>query len=98
MAVALVKKGDHINLAEKATLVGWTNHRVGAKFQWIQDVAFYDEFPCNVVGKALKKEKGKHTKRSDRQFWELPKTHTSVPNGANPSRSRRMGRFLTRDA
>jgi len=45
MAVALVKKGDHINLAEKATLVGWTNHRVGAKFQRIQDVAFYDEFP-----------------------------------------------------
>ena len=56
MAVALVKKGNHINLAEKAALVGWTNHRVRAKFQRIQDVAFYDEFPRNVVGKTLKKE------------------------------------------
>ena len=91
MAVALVKKGDHINLAEKDALVG-------AKFQRIQDVAFYADFPCNVVGKALKKEKGKHTKRSDRQFWELPETSTSVPDGANPARSGRMGRLLTHDA
>jgi hypothetical protein len=46
----------------------------------------------------LKKEKGKHTKRSDRQFWELPETRTRVPDGANPARSGRMGRLLTHDA
>lgn len=84
MAVTLVKKGDHINLAEKPTLVGWTNHRVGAKFQRIQDVAFYDEFPCNVVGKALKKEKGKHTKRSDRQFWEFRRPAQASPTVPTP--------------
>ncbi len=37
-------------------LVAWTNERVGAKFQRIQGVTFYDEFPRNVAGKTLKRE------------------------------------------
>ncbi len=37
-------------------LIAWTNERVGAKFQRIQGVAFYDEFPRNVAGKTLKRE------------------------------------------
>jgi acyl-CoA synthetase (AMP-forming)/AMP-acid ligase II len=37
-------------------LVRWTNDRVGAKFQRIRDVVFYDEFPRNVAGKTLKRE------------------------------------------
>jgi len=36
-------------------LVAWTNQRVGAKFQRIRDVLFYDEFPRNVAGKTLKR-------------------------------------------
>jgi acyl-CoA synthetase (AMP-forming)/AMP-acid ligase II len=42
--------------AEVDELVAWTNHRVGAKFQRIHDVLFYDEFPRNVAGKTLKRE------------------------------------------
>jgi acyl-coenzyme A synthetase/AMP-(fatty) acid ligase len=34
----------------------WTNARVGAKFQRIRDVVFYDEFPRNIAGKILKRE------------------------------------------
>lgn len=37
-------------------IVAWTNQRVGAKFQRIHGVAFYDEFPRNVAGKTLKRE------------------------------------------
>ncbi len=37
-------------------LIAWTNERVGAKFQRIRGVAFYDEFPRNVAGKTLKRE------------------------------------------
>jgi len=37
-------------------LVAWTNERVGAKFQRIRGVVFYDEFPRNVAGKTLKHE------------------------------------------
>jgi len=36
--------------------VAWTNARVGAKFQRIRGVEFYDEFPRNVAGKTLKRE------------------------------------------
>jgi acyl-CoA synthetase (AMP-forming)/AMP-acid ligase II len=36
-------------------LVDWTNERVGAKFQRIRDVVFYDEFPRNIAGKTLKR-------------------------------------------
>jgi acyl-coenzyme A synthetase/AMP-(fatty) acid ligase len=37
-------------------LIAWTNKRVGAKFQRIKDIMFYDEFPRNVAGKTLKRE------------------------------------------
>jgi len=37
-------------------LIAWTNARVDAKFQRIQDVVVYDEFPRNVAGKTLKRE------------------------------------------
>ncbi len=48
-----------LNAGQTATaeeLIAWTNERVGAKFQRIQGVAFYDEFPRNVAGKTLKRE------------------------------------------
>jgi acyl-CoA synthetase (AMP-forming)/AMP-acid ligase II len=48
-----------LNPGQTATpeeLIAWTNERVGAKFQRIQGVAFYDEFPRNVAGKTLKRE------------------------------------------
>jgi long-chain acyl-CoA synthetase len=41
---------------DEAGLIAWTNERVGAKFQRIHDVVFYDEFPRNVAGKTLKRE------------------------------------------
>lgn len=34
----------------------WVNARVGAKFQRVQSVLFYDSFPSNVAGKILKRE------------------------------------------
>jgi long-chain acyl-CoA synthetase len=37
-------------------LVSWANQRVGAKYQRIREVVFYDEFPRNVAGKTLKRE------------------------------------------
>jgi acyl-CoA synthetase (AMP-forming)/AMP-acid ligase II len=37
-------------------LVAWANSRVDAKFQRIQDVVVYEEFPRNVAGKTLKRE------------------------------------------
>ena len=36
-------------------LIAWTNARVDAKFQRIQDVVVYEEFPRNVAGKTLKR-------------------------------------------
>jgi acyl-CoA synthetase (AMP-forming)/AMP-acid ligase II len=41
---------------DEAELIAWTNERVGAKFQRIHGVVFYDEFPRNVAGKTLKRE------------------------------------------
>jgi acyl-CoA synthetase (AMP-forming)/AMP-acid ligase II len=41
---------------DRETLVAWTNARVGAKFQRIHEVVFYDEFPRNIAGKILKRE------------------------------------------
>jgi long-chain acyl-CoA synthetase len=40
---------------EADDLVAWTNQRVGAKFQRIREVLFYDEFPRNIAGKTLKR-------------------------------------------
>lgn len=37
-------------------LKAWVNQRVGAKFQRIQDVAIFKDFPRNVAGKILKRE------------------------------------------
>ena len=37
-------------------LIAWTNERVSAKFQRIQDVVVCAEFPRNVAGKVLKRE------------------------------------------
>jgi len=51
---AAVLNDDQTVSAE--VLIAWTNERVGAKFQRIQGVAFYDEFPRNVAGKTLKRE------------------------------------------
>jgi acyl-CoA synthetase (AMP-forming)/AMP-acid ligase II len=51
---AVVLAPDSSVAAEE--LVGWTNQRVGAKFQRIREVVFYDEFPRNVAGKTLKRE------------------------------------------
>lgn len=45
-------------------LRAWTNARVGAKFQRITDVVFYEEFPRNVAGKTLKREMRDRYKRS----------------------------------
>ncbi len=53
IAAVTLKEGQSVS---RDTLVGWTNDRVGAKFQRIQGVAFYDEFPRNVAGKTLKRE------------------------------------------
>jgi acyl-coenzyme A synthetase/AMP-(fatty) acid ligase len=53
--VAAVVVKSEAALAKK-DLIAWTNARVGAKFQRIQDVVFYAEFPRNVAGKTLKRE------------------------------------------
>lgn len=48
-----------INPEEKTTeeeLKTWINERVGAKFQRVSRVVFFDEFPRNVAGKVLKRE------------------------------------------
>jgi len=41
---------------DRQELIAWTNARVDAKFQRIQDVVIYEEFPRNVAGKTLKRE------------------------------------------
>lgn len=51
---AVVLRGGAAVTADE--LRAWTNTRVGAKFQRITDVVFYDEFPRNVAGKTLKRE------------------------------------------
>jgi long-chain acyl-CoA synthetase len=51
---AVVLKADAT--IDRQELMAWTNARVDAKFQRIQDVVVYDEFPRNVAGKTLKRE------------------------------------------
>jgi long-chain acyl-CoA synthetase len=53
VAAVVLARGASI---EANDLVEWTNQRVGAKFQRIREVVFYDEFPRNVAGKTLKRE------------------------------------------
>ncbi|MBK8175055.1 MAG: AMP-binding protein [Rhodospirillales bacterium] len=53
IAAVALKPGDRPGREE---LVAWTNARVDAKFQRIQDVVLYEEFPRNVAGKTLKRE------------------------------------------
>jgi len=53
IAAVVAKAGATIDPQE---LAAWTNARVDAKFQRIQDVVIYDEFPRNVAGKTLKRE------------------------------------------
>ena len=47
---------DHQTPIDPRELISWTNERVAAKFQRIQHVILYDEFPRNVAGKVLKRE------------------------------------------
>jgi acyl-CoA synthetase (AMP-forming)/AMP-acid ligase II len=51
-AVILTEKGA----ATAEEIKEWTNTHVGAKFQRLQAVIFYDKFPQNVAGKILKRE------------------------------------------
>jgi acyl-CoA synthetase (AMP-forming)/AMP-acid ligase II len=53
VAAVVLMEGEAVTAEE---LIAWTNKRVGAKFQRIKDVMFYDEFPRNVAGKTLKRE------------------------------------------
>ncbi len=53
VAAVVLRSGAAVTADELRT---WTNTRVGAKFQRITDVVFYDEFPRNVAGKTLKRE------------------------------------------
>ncbi|SUS07337.1 AMP-dependent synthetase (fragment) [uncultured Defluviicoccus sp.] len=53
VAAVVLRSGAAVTADELHT---WTNTRVGAKFQRITDVVFYDEFPRNVAGKTLKRE------------------------------------------
>ncbi|HOT83270.1 MAG TPA: AMP-binding protein [Candidatus Defluviicoccus seviourii] len=53
VAAVVLRSGAAVTADE---LRAWTNTRVGAKFQRITDVVFYDEFPRNVAGKTLKRE------------------------------------------
>ena len=53
IAAVVPKAGATIDRQE---LIAWTNARVDAKFQRIQDVVIYEEFPRNVAGKTLKRE------------------------------------------
>ena len=41
---------------DAAALIGWTNERVGAKYQRIADVMVLEAFPRNIAGKTLKHE------------------------------------------
>ncbi|MFH0844387.1 MAG: AMP-binding protein [Pseudomonadota bacterium] len=51
-AVVLHKPGS----IREEELKAWVNERVGAKFQRVSGVVFYDDFPRNVAGKTLKRE------------------------------------------
>jgi acyl-CoA synthetase (AMP-forming)/AMP-acid ligase II len=53
VAAIATKRGERASAQE---IIEWTNARVDAKFQRIDDVIFYDEFPRNVAGKTLKRE------------------------------------------
>ncbi len=53
VAAVVVAPGASVTSDE---LVAWTNQRVGAKYQRIREVVFYDQFPRNVAGKTLKRE------------------------------------------
>jgi acyl-CoA synthetase (AMP-forming)/AMP-acid ligase II len=53
VAGVMLRKGQRV---DKETLIEWTAAGVGAKFQRIRDVVFYEEFPRNVAGKTLKRE------------------------------------------
>jgi acyl-CoA synthetase (AMP-forming)/AMP-acid ligase II len=53
VAAVVLMEGEAVSAED---LIAWTNKRVGAKFQRIKDVMFYDEFPRNVAGKTLKRE------------------------------------------
>ncbi|MFZ3212959.1 MAG: AMP-binding protein [Terriglobales bacterium] len=53
IAAVVLKAGANLDRQE---LIAWTNARVDAKFQRIQDVVIYEEFPRNVAGKTLKRE------------------------------------------
>ena len=53
VAAVVLRAGATVSADELRT---WTNARVGAKFQRITDVVFYEEFPRNVAGKTLKRE------------------------------------------
>jgi len=53
IAAVVLKPGAKVECEE---LIAWTNARVDAKFQRIQDVVIYEEFPRNVAGKTLKRE------------------------------------------
>jgi long-chain acyl-CoA synthetase len=53
IAAIVLNADQSINVDD---LIKWTNERVAAKFQRIQDVVMLDEFPRNVAGKTLKRE------------------------------------------
>jgi acyl-CoA synthetase (AMP-forming)/AMP-acid ligase II len=53
VAAVVLSEGQSVSVQG---LIAWTNQRVGAKFQRIHDVVFYDEFPRNVAGKTLKRD------------------------------------------
>ena len=53
IAAVVLKPGAKVECEE---LIAWANARVDAKFQRIQDVVLYEEFPRNVAGKTLKRE------------------------------------------
>ena len=53
VAAVVLASGASIDAKD---LVAWANQRVGAKFQRIREVVFYDEFPRNVAGKTLKRQ------------------------------------------
>jgi acyl-CoA synthetase (AMP-forming)/AMP-acid ligase II len=53
VAAVVLVPGSSVGADE---LVGWTNQRVGAKFQRIREVLLRDEFPRNIAGKTLKRQ------------------------------------------
>ena len=53
VAAVVLNEGNSV---DEASLIAWTNERVGAKFQRLHDVVFYKEYPRNVAGKTLKRE------------------------------------------